>query len=829
VDAERFRRLVGEARRLAADGAQERAAARFREGLALWRGPPLADLVFESFAGNELEQLDEERLEALGERIDCELALGRHEQLIGELETLVRQHPLRERLRGQLMLALYRSGRQAEALAAYQDARRALVELGLDPGAELQALEQAILGHDPALALSPRPAASKLPAPPTRLIGREQELAEAGALLRAQRLVTLTGAGGSGKTRLALELAARLERNSGVAAYFVDLAPLAEPELVVSAVARTLELEPKGDRPLLDTLTAQLRERRLLLVLDNCEHLLAAGPDIAALLAAVPGLRVLATSRSPLHLRGEWRYELGPLPLADAVALFVERARAAQHGFEPDPAVERICRRLDGLPLAIELAAARVNTLAPAEIVERLSGRLDLLSEGARDAPARQRTLRATIDWSYDLLDPAEQQLFARLSVFAGGCTREAAEQVCGAEPEVLASLVDMSLLRRRGSRYRMLETIRTIASARLDALPDADESRRAHATYFYDFADRQRRRHFRASPEERGRLWDETRAELDNLRRAFDWAMQRGERDLALRLIARGPLVTAGTIPDGRRLLASALALPGTSSPRAEAEAFGRAGLLAFYSGDYKSSCAFYEESLRRYRTLGDEANVAFMLGRLGQAESSRGAVERARALLREAAELSRRAADPVILGGALHALGELECNEGRYAHAAELLEEAISVLEEAGSTQVWSARSGLADVRLEQGDVETAEHLYRGVLVASRLAQDKVLMLFGFGGLAATAAARAEAPRAGRLWGGVERLEDEQGTPIRSSERARYMRFLDRLDREAFSREREIGRALPLDEVLHYALADLPQLSGVPAPASHPRHSMR
>jgi tetratricopeptide (TPR) repeat protein len=305
---------------------------------------------------------------------------------------------------------------------------------------------------------------------------------------------------------------------------------------------------------------------------------------------------------------------------------------------------------------------------------------------------------------------------------------------------------------------------------------------------------------------------------------------VERGERELALRLVGVGPLPFAGTVPEGRRLLATALALPGTSGLAAEADALQRAGEVATDVGDHDSSCAFLEESLKRFRTLGDQASIAFTLTRLGVSEGSRGDVARARARLREAADLGRRVPDRHILPLALHGLGELERDVGRYAQAAELLEEAIQLCEEAGRPlQVWSTRHGLGDLRLEEGQPEAAEDLYRSVLAHDRIDVDKRRMAYALGGLAATAAVRGEAERAGRLWGAVERLEEERGAPLRSFERARYCRFLDRLEGEALSREREIGRALRLDEVIDYALRDPPQSAAPSKPRLAPKHSMR
>jgi predicted ATPase/DNA-binding SARP family transcriptional activator len=529
LDLGRFERLAEQGRAALAAGDPEEAAGLLRAALELWRGPALADVVLKANGQGEVARLEERRLAALEDRIQAELAAGRHHELVGELEALIVAHPLRERLHGQLLLALYRSGRQAEALAGYRRMRETLAEeLGIDPSRPLQELERAILAQDPTLDWVPaaanadQPAAvvqpmprrrpSTLPVPPTPLVGREQALAEVTALVRQgdARLVTLTGVGGTGKTRLALQAAAELAGAFPDGAWFVALAPVADPQLVLPTLAQTLGVKEAGGQPLDERLREDLHARRLLVVLDNFEHLLAAAPAVTGLLAACPNLSVLATSRAALRVSGEQIYEVPPLAVPDldaldddaaleacadgllanhAVALFVARARAVRPGFALTAAnaaaVATVCARLDGLPLALELAAARVRLLSAQDLQARLERRLELLTGGPRDLPARQQTLRATLDWSYDLLDSAEQRLLARLAVFAGGCTLAAAEAVGGADGDPgwsvldgLTGLVANSLLSRddqdqarrgaaegaeptEGSRLRLLETVR--------------------------------------------------------------------------------------------------------------------------------------------------------------------------------------------------------------------------------------------------------------------------------------------------------------------------------------------------------------------------------
>ena len=498
LDLERFETLVRRSKEaLAARPAD--AADDVREALSLWRGEQLSDLAGEPVAA-ELNGLADTRLAAIELRNDAELALGRHEELVGDLAALVAEHPYRERLREQQILALYRSGRQKDALEAYRAAREAFVEeLGVEPGPALQALERAVLRQDEALA-PPRQRprfGSRLPAPATPLVDRLIETTAVAALLRGEaRLVTLTGPGGTGKTRLALAVAEELAPTLRDGAVFVDLAPLSDPELLVPTIADALGVA--DDTPL----AQELHDRSLLLVLDNLEQLLDGVAAIGTLLAAAPRLRVLATSRAPLQLYGEHEYRVSPLDLPpadgtfetlaanDAVRLFAARARAADASFVLDDrtigVVAAICRRLDGLPLALELAAARTKLIPVDSILERVDESLDILSGGARDVPERQRALRATLDWSFDALAPTEQEVFRALGVFAGGFTDTLARTVAG-DP---LPLVERSLVRRVGDRLALLEPIRAYAVERLREAGAEEEARERHLNAFLEYAE---------------------------------------------------------------------------------------------------------------------------------------------------------------------------------------------------------------------------------------------------------------------------------------------------------------------------------------------------
>ncbi|NRQ37361.1 AfsR/SARP family transcriptional regulator [Nonomuraea sp. NN258] len=535
VDARRFAVLLAAAR--AAEDARTRSGL-LSDALALWRGPAYADFRDEEFARATAARLDEQRLTALEEQAEVRLELGEHTLLADELAELVAEHPLRERLRAAHLRALYRSGRQSEALAGYADLRRKLGdELGLDPSPDLVRLHQAMLEQDPALTPVPAPATSaarprtNLPVPLTELVGREESVAQVRGLLESARLVTLTGPGGVGKTRLALATAATMDFPDGV--WLVELAGAAGPgdapahpdTRVEDAVAAALGVRDEtavGSRPgvrpqdLARRLADSLGDQRLLLVLDNCEHLIEPVADLVdLLLGSAPGLRVLATSQESLAIPGETVHPVAPLDLpepgagleslarAGAVRLFVARAAAAAPGFALDaenaPHVAAICRRLDGLPLALELAATRVRGLGVRGLAERLDDRFRLLAASARGLPARQRTLRAMIDWSWEQLDEPQRLVLCRLAVHPGGCLLEAAEAVCADDPgsdyvpEVLARLVDRSMVvaERHHSgrtRYRLLESV---AAYCLERLPGDDPAWARRDAYYLDLAER--------------------------------------------------------------------------------------------------------------------------------------------------------------------------------------------------------------------------------------------------------------------------------------------------------------------------------------------------
>ncbi|WP_433364448.1 BTAD domain-containing putative transcriptional regulator [Actinoplanes sp. CA-142083] len=606
VDATEFGSLVG---RAAAEPSPHTRAALLGEALGLWRGPAYTGYREEPYAEAVVARLEEQRLTAVEDLAEARLQLGQAAAVADTLADVVSRHPLRERVRSLRMLALYRSGRQTEALDAYAELRTRLAdELGIDPGPEVARLHQAILAQDPGLD-PPRPApeplgpVTNLPAPVGEMFGREHALAELATLIREHRLISLTGVGGVGKTRLAVEVARRARGGFRDGAWLVELAAVdgpaaAEPatglgerlELVADAVATALDIRgaPGAKPAAADRLAAALRSRDLLLVLDNCEHVVEAAAALAGrLLAAAPGLRIVATSREPLGIPAEVVWPVPPLDVpaegddpaaAGAVQLFLARAAAAHRGFELRPGnaalVADLCRRLDGIPLALELAATRLRGLALERLVAGLDDRFRLLAAGNRAAPARQQTLSATIDWSWRLLTAPERIVLRRLAVNPGGSTLETACALCAASdvpaedvPEVLARLVDRSLVvrvERDGdpARYRLLESIAAFCLDRLGEAGDLTGTRGRRLRHYLAFA---------ASAEaelrgpRQGRELRRLDGEAANLRAAVDQAVADGDGRGALRLADAlcWYWFLRGRLGEARRLLHAALSVP--------------------------------------------------------------------------------------------------------------------------------------------------------------------------------------------------------------------------------------------------------------------------
>jgi predicted ATPase/DNA-binding SARP family transcriptional activator len=581
-DVDRWQQAIDRARRARADGEPRIAREGVEEALGVWRGQPLGGVSTNSLLAAECARLEEERLAAVIEGIELDLELGRHGELLGQLEALVIAHPFKERLVELQMLALYRCGRQADALAAFQAARGRFVdELGIEPAQPLRDLHDDVLKHSAELSppvemtagqtvgTQPRPATPsalgnhRLPMPPNRTIGREHDIVAVSERLLggSVRLLTLTGPGGVGKTRLALEAARAVPADFADGAHFVSLGALHRPQDVPAAIVKALGIIALSGESAAHAAERFLAAKHLLLIADNLEQLLPAAAFIGRLLEACPSLTILATSREPLALQAEERYPVSPLALpepgtpqdprglgdTDAVALFCERAQAHDPDFDLGDAnadaVAEICRRVDGLPLAIELAAARCGLLSAIEIADRLETALAAPGAGARDAPARQQTLRATIDWSHNLLNDAEKQCFARFAVFAAGATVEAAETITAGGLDTLDGLVSKSLLARRQhalapTRLGMLETIRAYATERFASAADVDAVHERHYLHYLALARRHgtERALWGAGGKEHLARLD---AEIDNLHAALGWAIGQANGDLALPLAA--------------------------------------------------------------------------------------------------------------------------------------------------------------------------------------------------------------------------------------------------------------------------------------------------
>lgn len=650
------------------------------------------------------------------------------------------------------------------------------------------------------------PGSVELPDPATRFLGREQELFDAVSLVyeRDPRVVTVVGPGGTGKTRFAIELARLLGDDAEGGTVFVPLAPLREPELVVSAVAERLGASSSDPA----AIAARVGDRRTHLVCDNLEHLLpGAARPLAELVAAVPSLRVLATSREALRIQGEAELDLPPLVRDDAVALFCERAQAVRPDVTRTDAVERLCDRLDGLPLALELAAARTKLLAPEALLDRLSDRLDAL-KGTRDAEERHMTLRATIAWSHDLLDADEQSLFASLGVFRGGCTLETAERVCAADLDTLASLLDKSLLRRRTGRlgeerYWMLETIREFALERLRESGREDDLRRRHAERMRTIA---LDAHLGAGNTE-GNI-ELALAEREDLRAALDWAEENDASfglELAVELMnfwnVAGPQEGLERI---QRLLVSAAAIP----TELRARALRACAAAADLAGHDELAMQASQESLELFTELGDDEGVAMLEHMMAVAAWRREDWVRMRELTEHALELARdRFTFLEITGYWLS--GQLALHDGDTAGAVELTRRSADMARREGWSW-WESgqRHELLMLALRTGDLDEAEREGHVALEMERTQENRLWALYTVAGLAQLALARGELERAGLLWGAAD-VEGKR-LPRWPDERVRRAGALVGEERDSFVRARERGRGLDLWDAAAVALGE-------------------
>ncbi|SEH01639.1 Predicted ATPase [Nonomuraea solani] len=703
VDAQRFERL-------ARDGDA-------RAALALWRGAALADAAELPFATGPAARLEELRLTTLAERIAADLDQGPEQGLVAELEELVAVHRLREPFHALLMRALVARGRRAEALTVFEGIRTDLAsELGVDPGPELRE------AHLAALRDAEPVRKSNLPARLTRFVGREEDVSRLRHLLEEARLVTLAGPGGAGKTRLAVEVAAELDVPDGV--WLVELASAAGVQAAVEGVLKVTDL------------VRALRGTAPLIVLDNCEHVIEEAARVAAwLLAEVPGLRIMATSREPLDIPGERLHQVLPLPEGPATELFGDRAAAARPDLVVDPAQQaRICRELDGIPLAIELAAARLRTMPVSVLVEQLGDRLAF--RGGRTAEPRHRTLRAVIDWSWNLLSERERELLRGLTVFSGGATYDAIARVCGGDPESLSSLVDKSLISVAGDRYTMLETIRQYAAA------DLPELRQAHARYYTELAEEAEP--YLRTGAQLGRL-----AVLDAERGNLDTALRHSDDPLRLMLARLLPWIMRGRQREMAAQAAAVLARVGPVAPRGRELAHG---LCVVMSGGEPTEAVLESDHLA--------AMYAWLMAPSGDVAAR---AERGVARLRDHPDLWTRSS-ALVVGGIVR------FEYGAVAGAEDLLEPALAGFRALGDRWgQWAALYWLSLVAENRGDfaaaVTLAEEPERlaAELAGLGASMGPMSFLLRLGQLKARAGDHAGAAAAlERAWEAAERSED-------------------------------------------------------------------
>ena len=855
----------------AATARRSKEPATYRSAIELYAGELLPEDRYEEWAEGRRVELRQLYLALLIEFAGLYEESGEYERGIEALRKATSEDPTLEEAHASLMRLHALSGRPEHALAQYERLRDALQKgMGTQPTEATRRLRDEIAAGrlptaQPAGGIREEPAdATKhnLPAPRTSFVGRDREMVEIKRALTMTRLLTLTGTGGSGKTRLAIEVTRDLVGTYPDGVWLVELAPLSESGLVAQEVANVLGVQERPGEPLVDTLVEALAGKEMLLVLDNCEHLVeAAARLVDTLLASCPHLKVLATSREPLGVSGEVNWAVPPLSLPEAtngeptveammsyeaVRLFVERARLRLLDFEVTRenagAVARVCLKLDGIPLAIELATARMGALAVEQVAQRLEISLDVLKGPSRTAAPRQRTLRATLDWSYALLAGNERRLFGRLSVFSGGWTLEAAEAVCsggGIEEEdvldLMGGLVDKSLVvaeaHAGGSvRYRMLEPIRQYALEQLGEGGQAEEVRGRHAACFLALAEE-------AEPElarQRQGLWAERlEAEHDNMRVALSWLLERGEAGSALRQVAALWRFwhLRGHSSEGVGWLERALAHGEPAASPSRVKALEGMGWLTQLQGDYDRARANYEEMLELSQEVGDKANVATALNSLGTVAAQQGDNGRARILLEEnlrvieeleqegdpatalkrfyacnllgylaieeegdhargatlweeSLALAREVGDDHLIGISLAILAHLALMQRDYERAKVRSEEALGVARELGGTSagfVPSAFINLGIAALGLGEQERAREAFERALLAGRDTGAKPRVIESLEGMASLAGAAGRADRAARLWGAAEAAREADGIALSPGERALHEPYLD------------------------------------------------
>lgn len=821
---------------------------------ALYAGDFLADFhvrdapEFEEWVTTQRERLQKvvyQVLERLAQQYASRGNYGPASDCLGKLLEL---EPWREDAQRQQMLLLYHAGRRDAALSQYMTLRRVLrTELGEEPAAETTALYQR-LRDGVVESLLPPPRRHNLLQPSAPLLGRRADVAHLSMLLTDPecRLLTLTGAGGIGKTRLALGVAIDLLDDFADGVFFVSLASIHDPDLLPQALATTLAIDVAPDRSVIEQLSEWLKLRQMLIVLDNFEHLLPAAPLVAQLLAACPRLSIVVTSRAVLRVRGERLFPVLPLALPDpqhvetpdrllqrygSVELFLRRAQAVRPDFELTPSnsatIAEICRRLDGLPLAIELAAARIRLLTPVTLLQRLDQRLALLTDGAGDLPVRQQTLRATIGWSYTLLPEPERKLFRRLAVFAGGATLEAMASVCGPLEiggkdadtdvvQVLGSLSDQSLVLREDGpdaelRFTMLETIREYGAERLMESGEQEDVARQFAGYHVNLAE---------TADLTGSRQTEWLHRLDlehnNIQAALRWLHQQGDVDMELRLA--GALwrfwYIRGHLSEGRHWLEDALAANAGGSATARVRALQGAGTLARYQGEYRQAESLHSEALELSRELGDVRGIAAVLNDLAATVLELGERSRAERLWEESLSHYRQVGDQRGTGIVIGNLGELAQLGGAIQRAQILHEESLALRREIGDRRgVAVALNNLGGVLHRLGENDLAAARFKESLRICQQLGEHRIMIRCLEGLAMLAAGQADGCRAPQLWAAAASLRETAGMPVPAIDRPQYERELQRARVEMGDREWamawEFGATMEPEHAVAYALS--------------------
>jgi non-specific serine/threonine protein kinase len=854
VDVEAFENAAATARR-------SREPTVYRAAVELYVGDLLPEDLYEPWTEEKREELRQLYLALLVELAGLHEEREEYEPAIEALRRVVSEEPTKEEAHAGLMRLYALSGQHHEAILQYEQLQNTLSqELDTAPAGASRRLYDEIRAGS--FLVTPSPAAGRssekpvgssrhnLPASLTSFVGREREMLEVRRLLSMTRLLTLTGTGGCGKTRLALEVAKALAGAYPDGAWLVELAPLSDPTLAPQAVASALDVREQPRLPLTQTLSNYLASRQTLLVLDNCEHLVEATARLAnVLLSACPKLRILATSREPLGVPGESVWSVSPLSLpdldgvstiesltrAEAVRLFMDRARSRLPGFELTRenagAVMRICRKLDGIPLAIELATARLGALAVEQIAERLEDSLRLLTGGSRTAEPRQQTLRAALDWSHDLLGEAERALFRRLSIFSGGWTLEAAETVCSGDGteqddvlDLLSRLVDKSLVVAAGgsadgaTHYRMMEPVRQYGWEKLQESGETERVRESHARYYLALAET-------AEPELMGfrqETWlDLLDVELDNLRATLSWSLEEadgGERaESGLRMAAAlWQFWDMHSPGEGRAWLEAALERGQVGSFAVRAKALAGLGWIVLFQGDYALAVAALEEAMELYKDLGDLSGEAIALMHLGYAAAHAGDVKRFPALCEEGEALLQKPLDRRATAYLLVFLGGVALEAGDYERATAVLEEGRASFRELGDLRGESLCSfTLGMTELKKGNLERGTAVLEEGLPLARRTKDKLGSAYYFLGLGRAAAEQGQPVRAARLWGAAEVMREVIGITLsyfdlaHSDYEARLAAARSHLDEAAWEAAWSEGQAMSPEQAIEYALS--------------------